>query len=144
MKKRMQFACIAALFPVLSHADLTQSQIVTFSGAVSSVGSSALVSAIILSPVMLPAALVIKVVEGSTEKNATTIKGQTDKGEEVELLVPEKVATEAKLQPGDRLQLNSAPQGTGAMVEKDGKVITHALYASDAGLSQNQPLPGAK
>mgnify|MGYP005980282777 CR=1 FL=1 len=144
MKKRIPLACFAVLFPVFSHAELTQSQFVAISGAVSSVGSSALVSGLILSPITIPAGLVIKAVEGSKEKKAATIKAKSDKGEEVELRVPEQVVTEAALQPGDKLQLTKAPQGTGALLEKNGKVITHMLYENDAGLSQNQLLPGAK
>jgi hypothetical protein len=103
-----------------------------------------LVSGIILSPVLLPVSLVMTSVEKSKKDQTATLVTQTPDKKQVKLKVPQKVVDEAALKPGDKLELEKSPQGTGALLKKDQKVISHMLYENDAGLSQNQTLTDAK
>ncbi|WP_411755558.1 STM0539 family protein [Serratia sp. (in: enterobacteria)] len=145
MKKLLRSTLlVSTLLPFLSHAELSNGQSMVLSAGVVSLGSSMLVSGLILSPILLPANLIMRSVEKNKKAKTATLTTKTPDGKEVKLQVPEKVADEAKIQPGDKLTLEKAPEGTGALLKKDGKVISHMLYQGDAGLSQNQMLPTTK
>lgn len=135
---------ITAVLPFVSYAELSQGQSMAFSAGVVSLGSSALVSGLILSPVLLPTGLIMTSVERNKKSPTAMLTAKTADDQQVKLLVPEKVVDEAKLASGDKLDLEKAPEGTGILLKKEGKVISHMLYESDAGLSQNQPLVPSK
>lgn len=94
------------------------------SSGIASVGSSALVSGILLSPVLLPAALITK------DPKQNTVK----------MVLPLQVVEEAALKTGDKLTLEKAPEGTGALLKKEDKILAHMVNQEDASLSANQPL----
>lgn len=145
MKKCLCTALLlSALLPSLSHAERYLGPSVAHSTSAISLGSSMLVSGLILSPIMLPADLILDSVEKNKQEQAATLTAQAEDGQKVELRVPEKVVDDAKLKAGDKLTLEKAPEGTGALLKKDGKAISHMLYENDAGLSQNKMLTNGK
>ena len=111
------------------------------SSAAVSVGSSALVCGIILSPVVLPISLIMASLEKNEQNKTATLTTKTPDNKEVKMVVPLKVAEENKLKAGDKLALEKAPEGTGALLKKDGKVLTHMINQEDAALSTSQPVP---
>jgi hypothetical protein len=111
------------------------------SSAVVSVGSSALVSGIILSPVLLPVSLVMTSIEKNDKQKTARITAKTTDKKDVQMDVPLKVVDEGKLKAGDKVTLEKAPEGTGAYLKKDGKVLTHMVTQEDSGLSGSQTIP---
>ncbi|MBF7978997.1 MULTISPECIES: STM0539 family protein [Rahnella] len=118
------------------HAD-ERSAVLLLSGGVASAGSSVVVSGLILSPILLPAALVIKSVEYSKGEKTATLLTETPERKTVKLKLSDKMAKDAKLKAGDRLTLEPAPQGEGAVLKKEGKAVAHMRNASDEGLSSS-------
>lgn len=111
------------------------------SSAVVSVGSSAMVSGIILSPVLLPVSLIMTSVEKDKKNKTAQLTAQDPDKKEVQMKVPLKVVEEGDLKAGDKITLEKTPQGTGALLKKDGKSLTHMVNKDDSSLSENQPLP---
>lgn len=126
---------------VCQSREMSASGLYAASSAVVSVGSSALVSGIILSPVTLPVALIMKSVEkNKTQK--TALLTATDPGnKEVKMVVPLAIVEQGNLQAGDKLTLEKTPEGTGAYLKKDGKVLAHMVDQEDSTLSNSQPVP---
>ncbi|EIE0064591.1 STM0539 family protein, partial [Salmonella enterica] len=111
------------------------------SSAVVSVGSSALVSGIILSPVLLPLNLIIgSVVENKKQKTALITTKSPD-NKDIKMQVPLNVVKEGNLKAGDKVTLEKTQEGTGAYLKKEGKVLAHMVNQYDAGLSSNQTVP---
>ncbi|HFW3723825.1 TPA: STM0539 family protein, partial [Salmonella enterica subsp. enterica serovar 13,22:y:-] len=111
------------------------------SSAVVSVGSSALVSGIILSPVLLPLNLIIgSVVENKKQKTALITTKSPD-NKDIKMQVPLHVVKEGNLKAGDKVTLEKTQEGTGAYLKKEGKVLAHMVNQDDAGLSSNQTVP---
>ncbi|ECX7222081.1 STM0539 family protein, partial [Salmonella enterica] len=111
------------------------------SSAVVSVGSSALVSGIILSPVLLPLNLSIgSVVENKKQKTALLTTKSPD-NKDIKMQVPLHVVKEGNLKAGDKVTLEKTQEGTGAYLKKEGKVLAHMVNQDDAGLSSNQTVP---
>ncbi|EIK1077493.1 STM0539 family protein, partial [Salmonella enterica] len=111
------------------------------SSAVVSVGSSALVSGIILSPVLLPLNLIIgSVVENKKQKTALITTKSPD-NKDIKMQVPLNVVKEGNLKAGDKVTLEKTQEGTGAYLKKEGKVLAHMVNQDDAGLSSNQTVP---
>ena len=110
------------------------------SSGIASVGSSALVSGILLSPVLLPAALITTSVDKNKKQNTALLTTKDPKQNTVKMVLPLQVVEEAALKTGDKLTLEKAPEGTGALLKKEGKVLTHMVNQEDASLSANQPL----
>lgn len=126
----------------MSHAEeLSASGWYAVSGGVVSLGSSALVSGIILSPVLLPLSLIVGSVEKNKEQKTALIRAKTPDDKEVKLQVPLNVVEEGNLKAGDTVSLEKAPEGAGAYLKKEGKVLTHMLNQQDAGLSGSQAVP---
>ena len=143
MRKSVFAAMLALLtFSSASHSrDASSASIYALSSGIASIGASALVSGIILSPVVLPITLVMKSVEkNQTQKTAVLTAVPPDR-KEIKLAVPLTVAEEGKLKKGDTLMLEKTPDGTGAYLKKDGKVLSHMVNQEDSSLSDNQPLP---
>lgn len=111
------------------------------SSAVVSIGSSALVSGIILSPILLPVSLVMKSVEKDKKKNTALLTAQDPGKKEVKMTVPLKVVDDGDLKAGDKITLEKAPEGTGAYLKKEGKTLAHMVNQDDSTLSSNQSLP---
>ncbi|EMD1658734.1 STM0539 family protein [Pluralibacter gergoviae] len=135
---------ITALFVTcgVSHAgDMSHSAVYGLSSGIVSVGSSALVSGIILSPVMLPAALVMKSVEKDDRQQTAYLTAIAPQKKEIEMVVPLRVVEEGNLKAGDKVSLESAPEGTGALLKKGNKVLTHMVNEENAGLSGSRPVP---
>ncbi|EJL1156686.1 STM0539 family protein, partial [Salmonella enterica] len=111
------------------------------SSAVVRVGSSALVSGIILSPVLLPLNLIIgSVVENKKQKTALITTKSPD-NKDIKMQVPLHVVKEGNLKAGDKVTLEKTQEGTGAYLKKEGKVLAHMVNQDDAGLSSNQTVP---
>ncbi|EFU5285953.1 STM0539 family protein, partial [Salmonella enterica] len=111
------------------------------SSAVVSVGSSALVSGIIFSPVLLPLNLSIgSVVENKKQKTALLTTKSPD-NKDIKMQVPLHVVKEGNLKAGDKVTLEKTQEGTGAYLKKEGKVLAHMVNQDDAGLSSNQTVP---
>lgn len=111
------------------------------SSAAVSLGSSALVSGIILSPILLPVSLVMTSVEKDKKKKTALLTAQAPDKKEVKMQVPLKVAEDVDLKAGDKITLEKATEGTGAYLKKDGKTLAHMVNQDDSALSSNQPLP---
>ncbi|HDS8139101.1 STM0539 family protein [Klebsiella michiganensis] len=110
------------------------------SSAAVSIGSSALVSGIILSPVLLPVSLIMTSVEKDKKKKTAQLKAQDPDKKQVQMTVPLKVVEDGDLKAGDKIVLKKAPEGTGAYLKKEGKTLAHMVNQDDSALSSNQPL----
>lgn len=143
MRKFILTAAMALYtFSSVCHSDeLSASAWYATSSAVVSVGSSALVSGIILSPVLLPVSLIMTSVEKDKNKKTALLKAQNPEKKEVQMKVPLKVVDDNNLKAGDKVVLEKAPEGTGAWLKKEGKVLTHMVNQDDSALSSSQPLP---
>ncbi|EEM2035431.1 STM0539 family protein [Salmonella enterica] len=141
---KMTFAAAVVCFS-FSHASYREEMSATgwyaASSAVVSVGSSALVSGIILSPVLLPLNLSIgSVVENKKQKTALLTTKSPD-NKDIKMQVPLHVVKEGNLKAGDKVTLEKTQEGTGAYLKKEGKVLAHMVNQDDAGLSSNQTVP---
>lgn len=143
MRKFILTAAMALYtFSSVCHSDkLSASAWYAASSAAVSVGSSALVSGIILSPVLLPVSLIMTSVEKDKNKKTALLKAQAPEKKEVQMKVPLKVVEDNNLKAGDKVVLEKAPEGTGAWLKKEGKVLTHMVNQDDSALSSSQPLP---
>ncbi|HEY2452639.1 MAG TPA: STM0539 family protein [Scandinavium sp.] len=136
-------AAIALLFgsTTVCHAEVSAGASYAASSAAVSLGSSALVSGIILSPVLLPVSLIMASVEKDDKQKTALLTAKTPDKKEVKMKVPLKVVEKDHLKTGDLVILEKAPEGTGAYLKKDGKILTHMVSQQDSGLSGNQPVP---
>ncbi|MFE1283122.1 STM0539 family protein [Klebsiella aerogenes] len=132
----------AALLAIssIAHADELTTAIYALSSGIASIGSSALVSGIILSPVLVPVALVTASIDKNKKQKTALLTTKDPKQNTVKMVLPLQVVEEADLKTGDKLTLEKAPEGTGALLKKEGKVLTHMVNQEDASLSANQPL----
>lgn len=142
---KMTFAAAVVCFS-FSHASYSEEMSATgwyaASSAVVSVGSSALVSGIILSPVLLPLNLSIgSVVENKKAKKPTLLTTKSPDNKDIKMQVPLNVVKEGNLKAGDKVTLEKTQEGTGAYLKKEGKVLAHMVNQDDAGLSSNQTVP---
>lgn len=143
----MRKIVLSATLAFFAFSSISQSKEISTTGwyaissAAVSIGSSALVSGIILSPVVLPISLIMASLEKNEQNKTATLTTKTPDNKEVKMVVPLKVAEENKLKAGDKLALEKAPEGTGALLKKDGKVLTHMIDQEDATLSTSQPVP---
>lgn len=109
--------------------------------SVLSAASSVIISAVILSPVILPAQLSVESVENNKKEKVTTITGKTDKNEDVVLLVATEKLEKIPVNPGDKLAMEPAEKGPGAYLKKDGKIITHMVNQDDRELTHQEKMP---
>ena len=109
--------------------------------SVLSAASSVIISAVILSPVILPAQLSVESVENNKKEKVTTITGKTDKNEDVVLLVATEKLEKIPVNPGDKLAMEPAEKGPGAYLKKDGKIITHMVNQDDRKLTHQEKMP---
>ncbi|ENN2263913.1 STM0539 family protein, partial [Salmonella enterica] len=114
---KMAFAAAVVCFS-FSHASYSEEMSATgwyaASSAVVSVGSSALVSGIIFSPVLLPLNLSIgSVVENKKQKTALLTTKSPD-NKDIKMQVPLHVVKEGNLKAGDKVTLEKTQEGTGA------------------------------
>ena len=137
-------SAVVACFLVSSSAcakEMSASGWYATSAGVVSVGSSAMVSGLILSPVLLPVSLVMTSIEKNDKQKTAHLTAKTPEDKEVKMDVPLKVVNEGNLKAGDKVTLEKAPEGTGAYLKKDGKVLTHMVTQEDSGLSGSQGIP---
>jgi hypothetical protein len=141
-KKTLTVALMCFAFSPVSHSEeMSASGWYAASSAVVSVGSSALVSGIILSPVLLPLNLIIGSVTENKKQKTAHITAKAADNKEVKMEVPLNVVQEGNLKAGDKITLEKTQEGTGAYLKKEGKVLTHMVNNDDAGLSSNQTVP---
>ncbi|HAU5677778.1 STM0539 family protein [Citrobacter europaeus] len=141
-KKTLTVALMCFAFSHVSHSEeMSASGWYAASSAVVSVGSSALVSGIILSPVLLPLNLIIGSVTENKKQKTAHITAKAPDNKEVKMEVPLNVVQEGKLKAGDKITLEKTQEGTGAYLKKEGKVLAHMVNHDDAGLSSNQTVP---
>ncbi|EFC0662006.1 STM0539 family protein [Escherichia coli] len=137
-KMTLTAALVCFTFSHVSHSEISPSGWYALSSAAVSVGSSALVSGIILSPVLLPLNVIVVSVTENKEQQTARITGRAPDNQDVKMEVPLKVVNEGNLKAGDKITLEKTQEGTGAYLKKEGKVLTHMLNYDDAGLSGNQ------
>ncbi|HGY3147428.1 STM0539 family protein [Morganella morganii] len=93
--------------------------------------SSAVISGIILLPVLIPAQLVVISVQHSEKDKTTTITGTTQNNEKAALIVATEKLENKAINPGDVMTLEPAETGTGAYLKKDGTIISHMVSPAD-------------
>lgn len=140
MRKTTILAAALLAISSIAHADERTTAIYALSSGIASIGSSALVSGIILSPVLVPVALVTASIDKNKKQKTALLTTKDPKQNTVKMVLPLQVVEEADLKTGDKLTLEKAPEGTGALLKKEGKVLTHMVNQEDASLSANQPL----
>lgn len=136
--------CAATLVTLPANAGKLPDNPYLSTAAVSSVlsaASSVIISAVILSPVILPAQLSVESVENNKKEKVTTITGKTDKNEDVVLLVATEKLEKIPVNPGDKLVMEPAEKGPGAYLKKDGKIITHMVNQDDHELTHQEKMP---
>ncbi|HHX8749034.1 STM0539 family protein [Morganella morganii] len=136
--------CAATLVTLPANAGKLPDNPYLSTAAVSSVlsaASSVIISAVILSPVILPAQLSVESVENNKKEKVTTITGKTDKNEDVVLLVATEKLEKIPVNPGDKLAMEPAEKGPGAYLKKDGKIITHMVNQDDRELTHQEKMP---
>ncbi|HED3891278.1 TPA: STM0539 family protein [Morganella morganii] len=136
--------CAATLVTLPANAGKLPDNPYLSTAAVSSVlsaASSVIISAVILSPVILPAQLSVESVENNKKEKVTTITGKTDKNEDVVLLVATEKLERIPVNPGDKLAMEPAEKGPGAYLKKDGKIITHMVNQDDRELTHQEKMP---
>lgn len=141
-KMTLTAALVCFTFSHVSHSEeMSAAGWYAASSAVVSVGSSALISGIILSPVLLPLNLIIGSVAENKKQNTARITAKAPDNKEVKMEVPLNVVKEGNLKTGDKITLEKTQEGTGAYLKKEGKVLSHMVNSDDAGLSSNQTVP---
>ncbi|OAT45771.1 putative inner membrane protein [Proteus hauseri ATCC 700826] len=118
----------------------SEGEIYSVMSVASSVGSSALVSGILLSPIALPVILVQISVEKSNKPDEKMIKAKTEKGEDVEIIVPADVLEKNPIKPDDKLTLEPVEKGAGAYLKKGDTIISHIVTQDDSSLSHQEKL----
>jgi len=83
---------------------------------------------------------VITSVDYSKADKTATLVTETPERKSVELKLSDKMAVDAHLKLGDRVNLGKSPHGEGALLTKQGKVIAHMRNVSDEGLSGSASL----
>ncbi|HDT6508675.1 TPA: STM0539 family protein [Klebsiella aerogenes] len=140
MRKTTILAAALLAISSIAHADERTTAVYALSSGIASIGSSALVSGIILSPVMVPVALITASVDKNKKQKTALLTTKDPKQNTVKMVLPLQVVEEADLKAGDKLTLEKAPEGTGALLKKEDKVLAHMVNQEDASLSANQPL----
>ena len=140
MRKTTILAAALLAISSIAHADERTTAVYALSSGIASVGSSALVSGIILSPVMVPVALITASVDKNKKQKTALLTTRDPKQNTVKMVLPLQVVEEAELKAGDKLTLEKAPEGTGALLKKEDKILAHMVNQEDASLSANQPL----
>lgn len=140
MRKTTILAAALLAISSIAHADERTTAVYALSSGIASIGSSALVSGIILSPVLVPVALVTASVDKNKKQKTALLTTKDPKQNTVKMVLPLQVVEEADLKAGDKLTLEKAPEGTGALLKKEDKVLAHMVNQEDASLSANQPL----
>ncbi|WP_325081934.1 STM0539 family protein [Klebsiella aerogenes] len=140
MRKTTILAAALLAISSIAHADERTTAVYALSSGIASIGSSALVSGIILSPVLVPVALVTASVDKNKKQKTALLTTKDPKQNTVKMVLPLQVVEEANLKTGDKLTLEKAPEGTGALLKKEDKVLAHMVNQEDASLSANQPL----
>ncbi|HEM8662443.1 STM0539 family protein [Klebsiella aerogenes] len=140
MRKTTILAAALLAISSIAHADERTTAIYALSSGIASIGSSALVSGIILSPVLVPVALVTASIDKNKKQKTALLTTKDPKQNTVKMVLPLQVVEEADLKTGDKLTLEKAPEGTGALLKKEDKVLAHMVNQEDASLSANQPL----
>lgn len=140
MRKTSIFAAALLAISSIAHADERTTAVYALSSGIASIGSSALVSGIILSPVLVPVALITASVDKNKKQKTALLTTKDPKQNTVKMVLPLQVVEEANLKTGDKLTLEKAPEGTGALLKKEDKVLAHMVNQEDASLSANQPL----
>ncbi|MCR1574908.1 MAG: STM0539 family protein [Klebsiella aerogenes] len=139
MRKTTILAAALLAISSIAHAD-ERTAVYALSSGIASVGSSALVSGIILSPVLVPVALITASVDKNKKQKTALLTTKDPKQNTVKMVLPLQAVEEANLKTGDKLTLEKAPEGTGALLKKEDKVLAHMVNQEDASLSANQPL----
>lgn len=140
MRKTSIFAAALLAISSIAHADERTTAVYALSSGIASIGSSALVSGIILSPVLVPVALITASVDKNKKQKTALLTTKNPKQNTVKMVLPLQVVEKADLKTGDKLTLEKAPEGTGALLKKEDKVLAHMVNQEDASLSANQPL----
>ncbi|AUN51008.1 TPA: STM0539 family protein [Klebsiella pneumoniae] len=140
MRKTSIFAAALLAISSIAHADERTTAVYALSSGIASIGSSALVSGIILSPVLVPVALITASVDKNKKQKTALLTTKDPKQNTVKMVLPLQVVEKADLKTGDKLTLEKAPEGTGALLKKEDKVLAHMVNQEDASLSANQPL----
>lgn len=140
MRKTSIFAAALLAISSIAHADERTTAVYALSSGIASIGSSALVSGIILSPVLVPVALITASVDKNKKQKTALLTTKDPKQNTVKMVLPLQVVEKADLKTGDELTLEKAPEGTGALLKKEDKVLAHMVNQEDASLSANQPL----
>ena len=140
MRKTTILAAALLALSSIAHADERTTAVYALSSGIASIGSSALVSGIILSPVMVPVALITASVDKNKKQKTALLTTKDPKQNTVKMVLPLQVVEKADLKTGDKLTLEKAPEGTGALLKKEDKVLAHMVNQEDASLSANQPL----
>ncbi|HBT1931170.1 TPA: STM0539 family protein [Klebsiella pneumoniae] len=140
MRKTSIFAAALLAISSIAHADERTTAVYALSSGIASIGSSALVSGIILSPVLVPVALITASVDKNKKQKTALLTTKDPKQSTVKMVLPLQVVEKVDLKTGDKLTLEKAPEGTGALLKKEDKVLAHMVNQEDASLSANQPL----
>ena len=140
MRKTSIFAAALLAISSIAHADERTTAVYALSSGIASIGSSALVSGIILSPVLVPVALITASVDKNKKQKTALLTTKDPTQNTVKMVLPLQVVEKVDLKTGDKLTLEKAPEGTGALLKKEDKVLAHMVNQEDASLSANQPL----
>lgn len=97
--------------------------------------SSAVISGVILLPLLIPAQIVVESVQFSKKDKTTTITGTTKNNEKAALVVATEKLEKKPVKPGDTLTLEPAEKGAGNYLKKDGTVISHMISQDEQNLS---------
>ncbi|ODQ07229.1 MULTISPECIES: STM0539 family protein [Enterobacterales] len=143
MKKSLSALLIGSIAFIslpISAGNHSTGEIYSAMSVISSVGSSALVSGILLSPIGLPVILVQISVEKSNKPDEKIIKAKTEKGEDVEIVVPADALEKNPIKPDDKLTLEPVEKGTGAYLKKGDTIISHVVTQDERSLSHQEKL----
>lgn len=143
MKKSLSTLLIGSIVFIslpISAGNHSTGEIYSAMSVISSVGSSALVSGILLSPIGLPVILVQISVEKSNKPDEKIIKAKTEKGEDVEIVVPADALEKNPIKPDDKLTLEPVEKGTGAYLKKGDTIISHVVTQDERSLSHQEKL----
>lgn len=97
--------------------------------------SSAVISGIILLPLLIPAQIVVESVQYSEKDKTTTITGTTTNNEKAVLVVATEKLEKKPVKSGDTLTLEPAEKGVGNYLKKDGTIISHMMSQDEHNLS---------
>ncbi|WP_200544668.1 STM0539 family protein, partial [Klebsiella pneumoniae] len=89
---------------------------------------------------LVPVALITASVDKNKKQKTALLTTKDPKQNTVKMVLPLQVVEKVDLKTGDKLTLEKAPEGTGALLKKEDKVLAHMVNQEDASLSANQPL----